>query len=50
MSDRLRIRPATPDDAALVMAFIRDLAEYEKLLDDVIATPADIERVLQEAW
>ena len=28
------------------MAFIRDLAEYEKLLDDVIATPADIERAL----
>jgi len=28
------------------MAFIRDLAAYEKLLDDVIATPADIERAL----
>ncbi len=28
------------------MAFIRDLAEYEKLLDDVTATPADIERAL----
>ena len=28
------------------MAFIRDLAEYEKLLDDVSATPADIERAL----
>lgn len=46
MSERLRIRPATPADAALVMAFIRDLAAYEKLLDDVIATPADIERAL----
>jgi GNAT superfamily N-acetyltransferase len=46
LSERLRIRPATPDDAALVMAFIRDLAEYEKLLDDVIATPTDIERAL----
>lgn len=28
------------------MAFIRDLAEYEKLLDDVTATPADIECAL----
>ena len=28
------------------MAFIRDLAAYEKLLDDVIATPADIEHAL----
>ena len=46
MSERLRIRAATPADAALVMAFIRDLAAYEKLLDDVIATPADIERAL----
>jgi GNAT superfamily N-acetyltransferase len=46
VSERLRIRPATPTDAALVMAFIRDLAEYERLLDDVIATPADIERAL----
>jgi GNAT superfamily N-acetyltransferase len=46
VSERLRIRPATPADAALVMAFIRDLAAYEKLLDDVSATPADIERAL----
>ena len=46
MSERLRIRPATPADAVVVMAFIRDLAEYEKLLDDVIATPVDIERAL----
>lgn len=28
------------------MDFIRDLAAYEKLLDDVIATPADIEAAL----
>ena len=46
MSDRLGIRPATRQDAAQVFAFIRDLAEYEKLLDDVIATPEDIERAL----
>ena len=46
MSERLGIRPATRQDAAQVFAFIRDLAEYEKLLDDVIATPDDIERAL----
>ena len=46
MSERLRLRPATAADATLVMSFIRDLAAYEKLLDDVIATPADIESAL----
>jgi GNAT superfamily N-acetyltransferase len=44
--ERLRLRPATAADAAIVMSFIRDLAAYEKLLDEVIATPADIERAL----
>jgi GNAT superfamily N-acetyltransferase len=36
------IRPATPADAALVYQFIRDLAEYENLLDTVEATQADV--------
>lgn len=36
------IRPAAPRDAALVYQFIRDLAEYEKLLDTVEATQADV--------
>jgi len=40
------IRPATPADAALVYQFIRDLAEYEKLLDTVEATQADVARAL----
>ncbi|MFM5931738.1 MAG: N-acetyltransferase family protein [Novosphingobium sp.] len=31
----LSIRPATPADTALIAAFIRELAEYEKLLDEV---------------
>lgn len=34
----LRIDPATPQDVALVLAFIRELAEYERLLDQVVAT------------
>ena len=46
MSGDLRIRPATKADGELVFSFIRDLAAYEKLLDDVVATPADIERAL----
>ena len=41
-----RIRPATRADAALILSFIRELAEYEKMLDEVKATPADIERQL----
>jgi GNAT superfamily N-acetyltransferase len=36
------IRPARPADSALILQFIRDLAEYEKLLDTVAATEADI--------
>jgi GNAT superfamily N-acetyltransferase len=42
----LAIRPATPTDCELVFSFIRDLAEYEKLLDQVDATPGDIEQAL----
>lgn len=34
----LAIRPAVPGDEALVLSFIRALAEYEKLLDRVVAT------------
>ena len=36
MSD-LVIRFATPDDAPSILAFIRELAEYEKLLHEVVA-------------
>lgn len=33
----LEIRFATPDDTAAILGFIRDLAEYEKLADQVVA-------------
>jgi GNAT superfamily N-acetyltransferase len=36
------IRPAVPGDSALILGFIRDLAEYEKLLDEAVATQDDI--------
>lgn len=40
MSERppLRIEPATENDVPLILAFIRDLAEYERALDRVTAT------------
>jgi hypothetical protein len=42
----LEIRPAEPADAPVVMDLIRDLARYEKLLDDVDADTAMIGRAL----
>ena len=36
----ISLRDATPDDVALVLRFIRGLAEYEKLADEVQATEA----------
>ena len=36
------IRPATPDDAATILGFIRELAIYEKEPDAVVATEQDI--------
>lgn len=42
----LVIRPAVSDDAALVVKFIADLAEYEKLSHEAKATDEDILRDL----
>jgi GNAT superfamily N-acetyltransferase len=42
----IAIRSAVTADAALIYGFIRDLAEYEKLLHEVEAVQADIERDL----
>jgi len=36
------IRPAVPTDAALILSFICDLAEYEKLSHEVTATEIDV--------
>ena len=33
-----KLRPATIDDVPLILQFIRELAEYERMLDDVVAT------------
>jgi GNAT superfamily N-acetyltransferase len=42
------IRPAHPGDEAVILAFIRELAEYEKLLDSVVATEASVRAALFE--
>ena len=41
----LRIRPVTPGDVPLLLTFIKELAEYERLTDEVVAT----EDVLRES-
>ena len=38
MPETLSITPATPADVPTILSFIRELAEYEKLLDRVTAT------------
>lgn len=40
------VRVATVGDAPLILSFIRELAEYERMLDEVEATEADIRRDL----
>jgi GNAT superfamily N-acetyltransferase len=42
----LTIRPARPDDAALVFDFIRGIADFEKLSHELIATEQDIRAAL----
>ena len=42
MSSQLRIAAASESDVPLILSFIRKLAEYEKLSDQVVATEADI--------
>ncbi len=43
----LTIRPAEKADIPLILQFIRELAEYEKLLDQAVATEADL---LRDGW
>ncbi len=39
-----QIRPATPADVSLILRFIRELAEYEREAEAVLATEADLLR------
>lgn len=42
----LHIRPARREDAAQILTFITELADYEKARHEVLASVADIERTL----
>ena len=42
----IAVRPARPEDAALIVGFIRGLAAYEKLLHEVKTTEADVAAAL----
>ncbi|MEE4202550.1 MAG: GNAT family N-acetyltransferase [Halieaceae bacterium] len=46
MSHVFDIRPATQGDIPQIMAFIRELAEYEREPDAVVATDQDLETAL----
>ena len=43
----LNIRPATSADAPVIASLVRELADYEKLLDDAKATAADFLREIE---
>jgi GNAT superfamily N-acetyltransferase len=43
----LKIRPATPADAATIATLVRELADYEKLLHEAKGEPADFRRELE---
>ncbi|MCB9653613.1 MAG: GNAT family N-acetyltransferase [Deltaproteobacteria bacterium] len=42
----LQIRPAEPQDSATILTFIKELAEYEKLAHEVLATEALVRKAL----
>jgi GNAT superfamily N-acetyltransferase len=44
MTDLFEIKPARIEDTSLILSFIKELAEYEKLLHEVVAT----EEILKE--
>lgn len=46
MAAEVRVRPATADDADLILEFIQALADYEKLAHEAQATLNDIRRDL----
>ena len=46
MSDTITIRPASRDDVPLVLEFIRDLARYERLEQEVAASEAQLREAL----
>jgi GNAT superfamily N-acetyltransferase len=49
MAHSIRIAPATEDQVPLILEFIRGLADYEKLADEVVATEESLRRSLFRA-
>ena len=45
-SKKFEIRKANVSDASIILGFIRELAEYEKLLDQVVATEESLKETL----
>ncbi len=46
LHNRIAIRPATADDVGLIHSFINDLAEYERLAHEAVATEDDLRNAL----
>lgn len=46
MSSSPEVRPARPDDVGEIHTMIGELAEFEKLQDQFVGTPADLEQSL----
>jgi GNAT superfamily N-acetyltransferase len=46
VQSRIEIRAATPADVALILALIKELAEYERLSHEVVATESQIRATL----
>lgn len=46
MADTITIRRAEPHEVPLILGFIRDLAEYEKLSHEVVATEESLRQTL----
>lgn len=44
MSNKLTFRNAQREDVALILQFIRELADYEKMLNEVVADEATLEK------
>ncbi len=40
---KLTFRNAEREDTALILQFIKELAEYEKMLDEIVADEATLE-------
>jgi GNAT superfamily N-acetyltransferase len=43
---RLTIRPASPEDAPILLGMIRELADYERLTHEVVATERELRKSL----